>query len=119
LRVKKYIRYADDFAILSADRDWLEHIILRIAEFLRSRLKLELHPDKVYIKTHASGVDFLGWVNFPTHRVLRRATRRRMFARVTENPAAETLQSYLGLLKHGNAYNIRNEVLRRYGINRT
>ena len=116
LRAKKYIRYADDFAILSADKKWLKNIILRIAEFLQTRLKLSLHDKKVFIQTYASGADFLGWVNFPDHRVLRRATKRRMFASVKENPKEETLQSYLGMLKHGNTQKIRSELLQKYWV---
>jgi hypothetical protein len=63
-------------------------------ENLTGRLKLHLHPDKVFIKTLASGVDFLGWVHFPTHRVLRTTARRRMMARIIEHGTPETVQSY-------------------------
>lgn len=64
LKAKYYVRYADDFVILSHDRGWLAEILPRVAEFLRTRLYLELHPDKVSIHTLASGIDFLGWVHF-------------------------------------------------------
>ena len=55
------------------------------------------HPDKVFIKTFASGVDFLGWVHFPTHRVLRTSSKNRMTRRISQRPTEETTQSYLGL----------------------
>ncbi|MEK7170105.1 MAG: reverse transcriptase/maturase family protein, partial [Patescibacteria group bacterium] len=74
LKVKYYMRYADDFVLLSHNRLELEQRLVQIREFLRERLKLSLHPDKVFIKTLASGVDFLGWVHFPDHRVLRTST---------------------------------------------
>ena len=64
LKVKYYIRYADDFVILSEDKKYLEDLILKINNFLKNSLKLQMHPDKVFIKTLSSGVDFLGWVNF-------------------------------------------------------
>ena len=102
LKARLYIRYADDFVILSAARPCLAALLPRIADFLRLRLKLNLHPDKVRIATFASGVDFLGWVHFPDHRVLRTSTKRRMFKRMC-GPSEATKQSYLGLLKHGNA----------------
>ncbi|OGI86443.1 hypothetical protein A3A01_01040 [Candidatus Nomurabacteria bacterium RIFCSPLOWO2_01_FULL_39_17] len=60
LKVKYYIRYADDFVILSEDGNYLEKILPEINNFLEKKLKLQLHPDKVFIKTLASGVDFLG-----------------------------------------------------------
>jgi hypothetical protein len=61
-----------------------------------------MHPDKVYIKSFASGVDFLGWVHYPDHRVLRTVSKRRMFTRLKNNESKERLNSYLGLLSHGN-----------------
>lgn len=107
LKAKHYIRYADDFVILSENKEWLEEQIPPIQDFLIKRLKLTLHPDKIFIKTLASGVDFLGWVHFTDHRVLRATTKRRMLNKVCVNPRPETVSSYLGLLGHGNTYKIR------------
>lgn len=106
LKVKYYIRYADDFVVLSHDRTELDEIYRRIDIFLHQRLTLELHPDKCSIKTFASGVDFLGWVHFPTHRVLRTNTKRRMFKALQNDPKEEALQSYRGMLRNGNTYKI-------------
>ena len=112
LKVKYYIRYADDFVFLSDDKQCLEDILPKISRFLKEKLKLLLHPDKVFIKTLASGVDFLGWVHFPDHRVIRTVTKRRMYKRITEMEGKEeTVQSYLGLLSHGNTAKIKNVVL--------
>ena len=117
IRAKYYIRYADDFVILSPDRGELESMLPKIREFLDSRLVLTLHPDKVFIATVASGVDFLGWVHFPDHRVLRMATKRRMFRNLeAKNGKPETVQSYLGLLRYGNTYGLRRRVGDSYGI---
>ncbi|MBI3273547.1 MAG: hypothetical protein HYZ69_00210 [Candidatus Colwellbacteria bacterium] len=102
LKTKYYVRYADDFVIMSQDKSWLEELLPKIGDFLSETLKLNIHPDKVFIKTLASGVDFLGWVHFPDHRVLRTTTKKRMFKKILSNPKTETLQSYRGLLQHGN-----------------
>lgn len=110
LRVRYYIRYADDFVILSGDKIYLENLIPEISWFLSEKLKLALHSRKVFIKILASGVDFLGWVNFPDHRVLRTATKKRMMKRISANPKPETLNSYLGLLKHGNTNKLKRKV---------
>lgn len=109
LKARHYIRYADDFAALSEDRGSLEGILSEMDQFLRGMLRLNLHPDKVFIKTFASGVDFLGWIHFPDHRVPRTATKRRMMRRLAEHPTNETLASYTGLLEHGNAHRLRRE----------
>lgn len=110
LKARYYIRYADDFVIFSENRGWLEKQILLIADFLSRNLKLELHPDKVYIKALASGVDFLGWIHFADHRVLRTTTKRRMMRRLKQCKLLATINSYLGLLKHRNTYKIRKAI---------
>lgn len=79
LKVKYYVRYADDFVLLSEDRSLLVNYLAQIGSFLEQELKLQLHPNKVSVKTLYSGIDFLGWIHFPTHRVLRTTTKRRMF----------------------------------------
>jgi retron-type reverse transcriptase len=106
LKAKYYIRYADDFVIFSADKEHLTELIPKIAEFLSEKLKLSLHPDKVSIKTLAGGVDFLGWVHFPHHRVLRTTTKNRMMKKLGEEQKEASIVSYRGMLSHGNAYKI-------------
>ncbi len=110
LKAKYYIRYADDFVILSEDRDWLLHILPKIGDFLSEELKLIMHPDKIFIKTWNSGVDFLGWVNFPDHRVLRTNTKKRMFKKLEDASDFQVRDSYLGLLKHGNTNTLKNKI---------
>ncbi len=111
LKVRYYIRYADDFIILSKDKSYLVNIIPKISEYLEKELNLLLHPHKVFIKTLASGVDFLGWIHFPYHRVLRTSTKRRMFKRLKQSHPKESIASYLGLLKHGNTHKLVKRVL--------
>lgn len=110
--VRYCVCYADDFVIVHADRQCLENLLPAISDFLATRLKLVLHPDKVFIETFASGVDFLGWVHFPHRRILRTATKRRMIRRLEENPSAETFRAYLGLLGHGNAQKLKKRLLK-------
>ena len=114
LKVKYYIRYADDFVILSENRKNLENIIFSIKYFLENELKLRLHSNKIFIKTLYSGMDFLGWINFSDHRILRVKTKNRILKRIKENNSLETSNSYLGLLKHGNTQKVKNEVLKLY-----
>lgn len=89
LKFRYYIRYADDFVFLSDDKNFLEICIKRIENFLTDRLKISLHPDKIFLKTIVSGVDFLGWVHFPDHRILRKTTERRMLRKIKEHPSQE------------------------------
>jgi hypothetical protein len=75
------------------------------------RIKNCLSPsNKIFLKTIASGVDFLGWVNFTDHRVLRTVTKRRMLRRIEAYSTSETIQSYLGLMKYGNTSRLQGEL---------
>jgi len=111
LRFPNYVRYADDFVFLSPYKNELLAILPIISDFLENDLRLTMHPDKIILKTFASGIDFLGWIHFPYHRVLRKTTERRMFKRIEEHSTKETVRSYLGLLSHGNAHRLREEAM--------
>lgn len=103
MKVKYYIRYADDFVVCSTNKNYLQGLLKMMRMFLKSELELDLHPQKVSINTSASGIDFLGWVHFPDHRVLRTVTKRRMLKVCCRKEVQEgTIQSYFGMLGHGN-----------------
>jgi RNA-directed DNA polymerase len=117
VKAKYYIRYADDFVILNRDKSELIQLISKMGLFLKEQLKLSLHPGKLYIKTFASGIDFLGWVHFPNHKVLRTATKKRMFKNLKKSKDNKNvLQSYLGLLSHGNTRKIRDKIFTHIDI---
>ncbi len=109
LKGKNYIRYADDFVLVSDEKALLEAQLVKISGFLRDSLKLELHPNKVSIRTLASGVDFLGWVHFPNHRVIRTTTKKRMLRSLKGEPSEATLASYRGMLSHGDAHELTSD----------
>ena len=113
LRVKFYLRYADDFVLLNHDRAELESIIPLLGQFLRNELSLALHPQKVSIKTWHQGIDFLGYVSFPHHAILRTKTKRRMFTRIYAEKSKEAFISYLGLTAHCRSRNVRLEMVRQ------
>lgn len=111
LKLRYYIRYADDFVIMHHDKNVLMEVLPKVQSFLDEQLKLSLHPDKVFLKTAASGVDFLGWVHFPHHRVIRTTTKKRMFKKINDSgQKPEVVQSYLGLLSHGDANTLKQRV---------
>lgn len=110
LRVKYYLRYADDFAILTDDRKYLEDTLPKINVFLNEKLRLTLHEHKVYVKTYDSGVDFLGWVHFPHHRQIRTVTKKKMIRNMKGYPKRETISSYRGLLAHGNTFALQRRL---------
>jgi len=122
LHVRNYARYTDDFAIVSSDRAYLENLIKPISQFLRDRLILALHPKKVFIRKLHQGIDFLGYVFFNHHRIVRSKTRRRIFKKFKAKIAAfragtisgdelgSSLSSYLGVFSHANAGQLSEEL---------
>jgi len=110
IRAKCYIRYTDDFVILSDNKEYLNSLLPTISEFLEKELKLMLHEHKVYIKTYASGLDFLGWVHFPHHRNIRTAAKRKIIRKLKGYPMPQTVTSYRGLLSHGDTHKLQKRV---------
>jgi retron-type reverse transcriptase len=111
LGVRRYIRYADDFVLISSRKADLENWRTLIGVFLETKLKMSLHPNKIFIRTLSSGLDFLGWVHFSDHKVPRSSTVRRMWKTIVRSSHQEaTIQSYLGMLSHGNTHILQQRV---------
>jgi len=72
LGVKYYIRYVDDFVILSDDIYQLKIWKNEIEVFLINVLKLTPHPKKTISQKLSNGIDFLGYYIKPTHILVRR-----------------------------------------------
>jgi retron-type reverse transcriptase len=126
LLVKNYARYTDDFVIVSDDRTYLETLLPLIQEFLKDKLRLELHPKKITIRKYHEGIDFLGYVIFPHHIKLRSKTKRKIPRKIrerirlykngviTEASLRSSLASYLGVLSHANAYELSNDIKNKF-----
>ncbi len=114
LRAARYLRYVDDFVLVHRDREQLEQWQRHIAEFLRTELRLELKDD-IRLRPLSSGVDFLGYVVYPTHTRIRRRVVRHAFealrtvARTREQRERKrsVLASYMGHLAHADSFQLR------------
>lgn len=92
-----------------------------IGNFLTENLKLCLHPNKVIIRKYHQGIDFLGYVVLPHHKVLRTKTKRRITKKILKKKDElkngliekkdfeQSLRSYLGALKHCEGHRIHQE----------
>lgn len=122
LKVKYYLRYCDDFIILTENENFLAPLAVKMGNFLDSQLKLRLHPDKIIIRKYNQGFDFLGYVVLPYCRVLRTKTKKRVLKKIkinsyklangliTEKLFNQSLQSYLGVLKHCFGHKILKQI---------
>ena len=126
LKVKHYIRYTDDFVIVAEDKLYLESLIAPIRTFLSDRLSLELHPKKITIRKFHQGIDFLGYIVLPHHRLVYTKTRQRIFKKlkkrvreykngiISKRTLGQSLQSYLGVLSHANTYKLGQELKNQF-----
>ncbi len=126
LRVHYYARYTDDFVIVSTDKEYLKGLVEPIRNFLGDMLRLKIHPKKISIRACHKGIDYLGYVAFPHYRILRNATKRRIFRKlkerivayrngaISEGSLSQSLQSYLGVLSHANAYHLTEDLKNQY-----
>jgi retron-type reverse transcriptase len=122
LRERFYIRYADDFVMLHTQRDHCLKLIKPIGKFLFSELKLHLHPRKLLLRKFAQGVDFLGYNCFPYVILPRLKTEQRIFKKLREKAMLvkegllpfeyfnQAVQSYLGVLGHGNTFRLQEDL---------
>ena len=72
LNARHYIRYVDDAVLLHEDRSVLEGWKSTIEEFIGERLGLRLNESATRLKPVSCGINFLGYIIHPTHRLTRR-----------------------------------------------
>lgn len=128
LRIRYYLRFCDDFIFLSNDENLLKALIPLIRNFLQQHLRLELHPKKVTIRKLSQGIDFVGYIFFSKHRLIRTRTKQRMKRRlkkayvdylqgkISASSMDQRLQSYLGILSHSNQNNLSQALKNAYWL---
>jgi len=143
LKCKAYVRYVDDFILIHESPEqlfkWRKQIVQFLAQHLQLRLKMNANlglPDPQPLK---NGIDFLGYISYPTHRVVRRRVIRHCYdklsqaehqllsASATENISqhlrlnAENkvliqglVASYWGHFSHASHWRLTQRVLKRF-----
>ena len=71
LKAKHYVRYVDDFVILSESFEEIVDMREKISEYLEKELFLELQPSKDKYGSIYGGIDFVGYVVKPSHVLVR------------------------------------------------
>lgn len=116
LKVKYYVRYMDDFIILSEDPAELRHLLAIIEEFLSRELRLELNP-KTTILAAKNGINFVGYIHYKDHKKIRKDARRRLTKLLKAFETGEVEQEYFdrsiesrfGHMEHADTYNYIRE----------
>ena len=79
---------------------------------------MQLHSNKVILRKHHQGTDFLGYVQFPHHRVLRKKTEKRIVNKINKGVSEQSLNSYLGVLSHSNNYKLSQKIKNLFWFNK-
>ncbi|WP_418881850.1 RNA-directed DNA polymerase [Waltera sp.] len=117
LGVEAYIRYMDDFVILSPDKEQLRNWLARIEQFLREELKLEFNP-KTTMLAAKNGIDFVGYKHRATHRKVRKDSIKRIkrtikkceSGKITKEQLQKSIQSWTGHAGHADSYKLRKKI---------
>jgi hypothetical protein len=107
LRCRFYVRYNDDFVIVSESYEKLEEIRTKIILFTKEKLLLDIPLEKTSIKKINWGVDFLGFTILPEAVLLRNKTKHKIY----ENISPKNAHSYFGILEHCNSHNLKRKIL--------
>lgn len=122
----RFVHYTDDTVVVVPDKcQWLEDVE-RLERFYQSEFGLTLHPKKRYLQHYSKGVEALGFkVRFnrllPSDRVyhnivwylertVRKAEQHPGFTLSHCEKIVSSLNSYLGMLRHLNAYRLRKHI---------
>lgn len=121
LQVKFYVRYMDDFVIINGDKPELWQLKREIENYLDDKLSLRLNG-KTGIFPISHGVDFLGYRIWPSHRLLRKRSTKRIRralkrfqklygqGKIDFDRINATVQSWLGHAKHADSYRFRQKL---------
>jgi hypothetical protein len=123
LKIKYYMRYVDDFVILSKDKEQLKIWRDEISEFLWEKLRLELHPKKQILQKVGNGINFVGFIVKPDYTLARRRVVRNMkeklkianenIGNIKEKEIGKMLaviNSYYGQFKHSKSFGLRQKL---------
>jgi retron-type reverse transcriptase len=133
LKCNYYVRYVDDFILLSESKDELLNWFWRIKDFVETHLALNL-KNKVNLLPISNGIDFLGyiikpWSVFVRRRVLHNFKKRLLTAdkelkedkifffeknSIEEMSFRSSFSSYLGHFKHANNFKLKQQVIKEF-----
>lgn len=122
LGIKRYIRYMYDIIILDNDKERLKEYGRRMTQFLEERLHLNFN-NKTALRPVRVGCEFVGFVVYNDHVILRKSTTLRMKRTlrktrqdyhdnlITFKEANATMQSYLAMLSHVDCKKFKEKLL--------
>lgn len=122
-RVKYYWRYADDIVILAPNKEVLHELLHEIRAYLKG-LKLRVKRNYQVFPVDSRGIDFLGYVFYHTHTLLRKSIKQKLCRRVAKLnkrkivPSKEDYKqqicSWWGWCKYCDSLNLMNKLSKTF-----
>lgn len=125
LRVKRYVRYMDDWVLVFKSKEEAQQAFEKIKDFVKYELKLELNK-KTQIFPSKNGVNFCGYKIRSTHMKVRDDSKRRMkrkmkaFQRkyangeMTLEEIKRSVNSWIGYASHADSYLLIQKMFKNF-----
>ncbi|WP_237395937.1 RNA-directed DNA polymerase [Okeania sp. KiyG1] len=127
LKLKKYLRYVDDFSLFSDDRELLIAARQKIETYL-ANLRLKIHPIKSQLFSTKKGANFVGFRVLPDRIRIRsenlRLARKKLrqlqtdyqLGKIESTQIQKSLQSWFAHLAHGNTWHLKQKILQQFSF---
>ena len=109
--IKNYFRYADDIVILHNDKQFLHGLLAEIKTYLNDNLKLQVKGNYQIFPVAARGIDFVGYVFYHTHVLLRKSIKQNFARMLAHKPNKKSIASYNGWLNHADCKTLRKKLV--------
>lgn len=123
LKVKYYVRYMDDFALLLEDKNSCRNVLNKISEFLKNELDLQLNQKTNYFK-QKQGINFCGYKIYSSHILVKKENIKKMKRKIKKwNKLYEQkkiklkqttlkLNSWIGHAHNADSFKLINKILK-------
>jgi RNA-directed DNA polymerase len=123
LKIEGYGRYVDDLVLMHEDKNYLKYCLKIIKNKLEKNFKLNLHPNKIQLTNSNQGFPFLGQYIKPYRNYIAKRPKNNAYQAINtinkvDNSKREviskslsTINSYLGLFKHCQSFNLRKKMI--------
>lgn len=123
LQAEYYLRYMDDFVLLSDSKDRLHRLKAAMQGYLQDKLELDLPGSKTTLEPIEKGATFLGYRVFPHYRLLRKRNKLKFKRRLKKQKKLlesgeisfreirQSMESWRGHAEHADTENLQNQYI--------
>lgn len=110
--IKYFHRYADDIVVLHHDKAYLHALLINISDYFQQNLKLTVKHNYQIFPVAKRGINYLGYVIFHDHVLLRKSIKKRMFQsiqKMNNSNYKQKMSAYNGWLKYCDSINLQKK----------